>query len=157
MVDATVLLQTGKRLATAAFRRQSISLSDDGFILFSSAHDGYSPPSVVVVGSSSRPLTESESVAHMLSHINLLLRRRGHGSRRWTLHRIDPKLDGGGGKSAVVAVVVVQGRPLEEASTIRTETSSAQFIRQRYTAASSGQKLQNSIINGYGEAQDDHF
>ncbi|KAH0921945.1 hypothetical protein HID58_021963 [Brassica napus] len=37
------------------------------------------------------------------------------------------------------------------------ETSSAQFIRQRYTAASSGQKLQNSITNAYGEAQDDHF
>ncbi|CAH8308139.1 unnamed protein product [Eruca vesicaria subsp. sativa] len=30
------------------------------------------------------------------------------------------KLDGGGGKSAVVSVVVVQGRPLVEASTIRT-------------------------------------
>uniref|UniRef100_A0A0D3B6V4 Uncharacterized protein n=1 Tax=Brassica oleracea var. oleracea TaxID=109376 RepID=A0A0D3B6V4_BRAOL len=36
------------------------------------------------------------------------------------------------------------------------ETSSAQFIHQRYTAASSGQKLQNSIISAYGEAQDDH-
>ncbi|CAH8379108.1 unnamed protein product [Eruca vesicaria subsp. sativa] len=75
MEDAMVLLQTGKRLATAAFRRKSISLSDDSFILFSSAHGGSSPPSVVV-GSSSRSLTESESVAHMLSHIKLLLRRR---------------------------------------------------------------------------------
>ncbi|KAG2271319.1 hypothetical protein Bca52824_065874 [Brassica carinata] len=37
------------------------------------------------------------------------------------------------------------------------ETSSAQFIRQWYTAASSGQKLQNSITNAYGEAHDDHF
>ncbi|CAN6815623.1 unnamed protein product [Brassica oleracea] len=36
------------------------------------------------------------------------------------------------------------------------ETSSAKFIHQRYTAASSGQKLQNSIISAYGEAQDDH-
>ncbi|KAF3505004.1 hypothetical protein F2Q69_00040628 [Brassica cretica] len=36
------------------------------------------------------------------------------------------------------------------------ETSSVQFIRQRYTAASSEQKLQNSIISVYGEAQDDH-
>lgn len=75
-----VLLQTGKRLATAAFRRQSISLSDDSFILFSPAHGGSSPPppSSVVVSSSSQPrsLTESESVAHMLSHIKLLLRRR---------------------------------------------------------------------------------
>lgn len=59
-----VLLQTGKRLATAASRRQSISLSDDSFILFSSA-DG-----------ASSSLTESESVAHLLSHIKLLLRRR---------------------------------------------------------------------------------
>ncbi|KAF3605331.1 hypothetical protein DY000_02049787 [Brassica cretica] len=40
---------------------------------------------------------------------------------------------------------------------IPIETSSAQFIRQWYTAASSGQKLQNSITNAYGEAQDDHF
>ncbi|KAH0890659.1 hypothetical protein HID58_053088 [Brassica napus] len=81
MEDAMVLLQTGKRLATAAFRRQSISLSDDSFILFSPAHGGSSPPpppSSVVVSSSSQPrsLTESESVAHMLSHIKLLLRRR---------------------------------------------------------------------------------
>ncbi|CAN6885197.1 unnamed protein product, partial [Brassica oleracea] len=40
---------------------------------------------------------------------------------------------------------------------IPIETSSAQFIRQWYTAASSGQKLQNSITNAYGEAHDDHF
>ncbi|KAJ4905478.1 Heat shock protein DnaJ with tetratricopeptide repeat [Raphanus sativus] len=77
MEDAMVLLQTGKRLATAAFRRQSISLSDDSFILFSPAHGGSSPPpSSSFVVSSSRSLTESESVAHTLSHIKLLLRRR---------------------------------------------------------------------------------
>ncbi|KAJ0265100.1 Uncharacterized protein HA466_0014560 [Hirschfeldia incana] len=72
MEDAMVLLQTGKRLATAASRRQSISLSDDSFILFSSSADGgSSPPS-----SSARSLSESESVSHLLSHIKLLLRRR---------------------------------------------------------------------------------
>ncbi|CAH2072054.1 unnamed protein product [Thlaspi arvense] len=78
MEDAMVLLQTGKRLATAAFRRQSICWSDDSFILFSSADGGSSPPSSVVVSSASQPrsLTESESVAHVLSHIKLLLRRR---------------------------------------------------------------------------------
>ncbi|KAG2330897.1 hypothetical protein Bca52824_002077 [Brassica carinata] len=70
MEDAMVLLQTGKRLATAASRRQSVSLSDDSFILFSSVDGASSPPS------SARSLTESESVAHVLSHIKLLLRRR---------------------------------------------------------------------------------
>uniref|UniRef100_A0A1J3IIM1 J domain-containing protein n=1 Tax=Noccaea caerulescens TaxID=107243 RepID=A0A1J3IIM1_NOCCA len=78
MEDAMVLLQTGKRLATAAFRRQSICLSDDSFIHFSSVDGGSPPPSSVVVTSASQPrsLTESESVAHVLSHIKLLLRRR---------------------------------------------------------------------------------
>ncbi|XP_006286487.2 uncharacterized protein LOC17881930 [Capsella rubella] len=73
MEDAMVLLQTGKRLATAAFRRQSICLSDDSFILFSS-NDGCSSPPSVVVTSGSQP--RSESIAHVLSHIKLLLRRR---------------------------------------------------------------------------------
>ncbi|KFK30725.1 hypothetical protein AALP_AA6G019200 [Arabis alpina] len=78
MEDAMVLLQTGKRLATAANRRQSICLSDDSFILFSSSDGNSSPPPSVVVSSTSqsRSLTESESVAHVLSHIKLLLRRR---------------------------------------------------------------------------------
>ncbi|KAG7614839.1 putative DnaJ domain, tetratricopeptide-like helical domain superfamily [Arabidopsis thaliana] len=74
MEDAMVLLQTGKRLATAAFRRQSICWSDDSFILFSSEDGGSSPPSSVVVTSASQP--RSESIAHVLSHIKLLLRRR---------------------------------------------------------------------------------
>ncbi|XP_010429191.1 PREDICTED: uncharacterized protein LOC104713698 isoform X3 [Camelina sativa] len=77
MEDAMVLLQTGKRLATAAFRRQSICWSDDSFILSSSSsNDGGSspPPPSVVVTSGSQP--RSESIAHVLSHIKLLLRRR---------------------------------------------------------------------------------
>ncbi|CAN6861273.1 unnamed protein product [Brassica oleracea] len=81
MEDAMVLLQTGKRLATAALRRQSISLSDDSFILFSSADGASSPPS------SARYLTESD---HVLAHIKLLLRRRTRRSRRRTLLRINP-------------------------------------------------------------------
>ncbi|XP_010542840.1 PREDICTED: uncharacterized protein LOC104815921 isoform X2 [Tarenaya hassleriana] len=80
MEDAMVLLQTGKRLATAAFRRESICWSDDSFTLFSAGDNGGgSPPSscpTTSAASQLRPLTEAESVAHMLSHIKLLLRRR---------------------------------------------------------------------------------
>lgn len=76
MEDAMALLQTGKRLATAAFRRESICWSDDSFSLsnfhlsddiISSANASATPP---------RILTESETVTHLLSHIKLLLRRR---------------------------------------------------------------------------------
>ncbi|XP_065860364.1 uncharacterized protein [Euphorbia lathyris] len=75
MEDAMVLLQTGKRLSTAAFRRQSISWSDDSFSVsnfpisgeISSSSAPSSPP---------RTMTESESISQMLSHIKLLLRRR---------------------------------------------------------------------------------
>ncbi|KAM1101943.1 hypothetical protein ACFX2B_008151 [Malus domestica] len=76
MEDAMALLQTGKRLATAAFRRQSICWSDDSFSLssfnlsndmLSSANAPASPP---------RMLSESETVTHLLTHIKLLLRRR---------------------------------------------------------------------------------
>ncbi|MED6118907.1 hypothetical protein PIB30_007069 [Stylosanthes scabra] len=72
MEDAMVLLQTGKRLATAAFRRQSICWSDDSFSLslsLSTAATTTKPPPSI-------PLTESESISHLLSHIKLLLRRR---------------------------------------------------------------------------------
>ncbi|MED6149052.1 hypothetical protein PIB30_058774 [Stylosanthes scabra] len=69
MEDAMVLLQTGKGLATAAFRRQSICWSDDSFSLsLSTANTRTKPPSI--------PLTESESITQLLSHIKLLLRRR---------------------------------------------------------------------------------
>ncbi|XP_031273940.1 uncharacterized protein LOC116146785 [Pistacia vera] len=77
MEDAMVLLQTGKRLATAAFRRESISLSDDSFSssrlpisVFTNSHH-HTPPSTPP-----RVLTESESISQLLSHIKLLLRRR---------------------------------------------------------------------------------
>ncbi|KAL1341178.1 hypothetical protein HN51_027662 [Arachis hypogaea] len=67
MEDAMILLQTGKRLATAAFRRESICWSDDSFSL-SLSTAAAAPPST--------PLTESESITQLLSHIKLLLRRR---------------------------------------------------------------------------------
>ncbi|CAN6978977.1 hypothetical protein BRARA_I04319 [Brassica rapa] len=71
MEDALVLLQTGKRLATAEFRRQSICWSDDSFcILLSdseSSSSAYSPP---------RKLPECETVSRLLAHTKVLLRRR---------------------------------------------------------------------------------
>ncbi|KAH9786693.1 TPR REGION domain-containing protein [Citrus sinensis] len=73
MEDAMVLLQTGKRLATAAFRRESISLSDDSFPFskFPVSNNHQTPPATPP-----RTMTESESVSQLLSHIKLLLRRR---------------------------------------------------------------------------------
>lgn len=70
MEDALVLLQTGKRLATAAFRRESISLSDDIFSsnklpLSGENHQPEKPPR-----------TEFESISHLLCHIKLLIRRK---------------------------------------------------------------------------------
>uniref|UniRef100_A0A1D1Y9K0 DnaJ subfamily C member 7 n=2 Tax=Anthurium amnicola TaxID=1678845 RepID=A0A1D1Y9K0_9ARAE len=79
MEDAMVLLQTGRRLATAASRRESRYLSDDDFS-FSSAAVTEAPPSASssAPGTSPAPAppTESESAAHLLSHIKFLLRRR---------------------------------------------------------------------------------
>ncbi|KAK2649614.1 hypothetical protein Ddye_017103 [Dipteronia dyeriana] len=76
MEDAMVLLQTGKRLATAAFRRESISLSEDSFSfskfpISNSTNNHHTPPATPP-----RPLTESESISQLLSNIKLLLRRR---------------------------------------------------------------------------------
>ncbi|KAK7269622.1 hypothetical protein RIF29_22355 [Crotalaria pallida] len=70
MEDAMVLLQTGKRLASAAFRRESICWSDDSFSF--STTDTNSQPSTPP----RTPITESESITHLLAHIKLLLRRR---------------------------------------------------------------------------------
>ncbi|KAF3495392.1 hypothetical protein DY000_02056899 [Brassica cretica] len=61
MEDALVLLQTGKRLATAEFRRQSICWSDDSFC---------------VLLSDSEKLPECETVSRLLAHTKVLLRRR---------------------------------------------------------------------------------
>lgn len=68
MEDAMVLLQHGKRLASAAFRRESICWSDDSFSFSLSSGDA--------TAVSHQPLTEAETTAHLISHIKLLLRRR---------------------------------------------------------------------------------
>lgn len=57
MEDALVLLQSGKRVASAAFRRESTSRNDDSFCSENSA-------------------SESEIVSHLLGNIKLLLRRK---------------------------------------------------------------------------------
>ncbi|KAE8671269.1 hypothetical protein F3Y22_tig00111983pilonHSYRG00097 [Hibiscus syriacus] len=80
MEDAMVLLQTGKRLTSAAFRRKSFSLSEDSFSLPSTipASDISSatttPPSTPPRNST--PFSESENICQLLSHIKLLIRRR---------------------------------------------------------------------------------
>lgn len=67
MEDAMLLLQTGKRLATAAFRRESICWSEDSFSgeIITVPNQPQTPPK-----------TESESIIQLLSHIKLLLRRK---------------------------------------------------------------------------------
>ncbi|XP_029129489.1 uncharacterized protein LOC109808525 [Cajanus cajan] len=69
MEDAMVLLQTGKRLATAAFRRESVHWSDDSFSLSNPLFAGDTAPAAT-------PPPESETVTQLLAHIKLLLRRR---------------------------------------------------------------------------------
>ncbi|XP_059437407.1 uncharacterized protein LOC132170438 [Corylus avellana] len=72
MEDAMALLQTGKRLATAAFRRQSVCWSEDSFSISAttgtSATTPTSPPR--------NDPTDSETVNQLLAHIKLLLRRK---------------------------------------------------------------------------------
>ncbi|GMI98876.1 hypothetical protein like AT4G02100 [Hibiscus trionum] len=72
MEDAMVLLQTGKRLASAAFRRKSVSLSEDSFSDISTA--ATTPPSTPPRNPT--PFSESENISQLLSHIKLLIRRR---------------------------------------------------------------------------------
>lgn len=68
MEDAMVLLQTGKRLATDAFRRESICWSDDSFSFAKFPLSGKNCTTL--------PITESETISQLLSHIKLLLRRK---------------------------------------------------------------------------------
>ncbi|KAJ8558508.1 hypothetical protein K7X08_034037 [Anisodus acutangulus] len=69
MEDAMVLLQTGKRLATDAFRRESICWSDDSFSFAKFPVSGKHCCTTF-------PITESETISQLLSHIKLLLRRK---------------------------------------------------------------------------------
>ncbi|KAJ7973045.1 DnaJ subfamily C member like [Quillaja saponaria] len=78
MEDAMALLQTGKRLASAALRRESICWSDDSFSLSDNSCSGeisntINPPST---SPSRNPLTETENINQLLSHIKFLLRRQ---------------------------------------------------------------------------------
>ncbi|XP_075105130.1 uncharacterized protein LOC142179331 [Nicotiana tabacum] len=68
MEDAMVLLQTGKRLATDAFRRESICWSDDSFSFAKFPLSGKHWTTL--------PIAESETISQLLSHIKLLLRRK---------------------------------------------------------------------------------
>ncbi|GLU07283.1 hypothetical protein SLE2022_242470 [Rubroshorea leprosula] len=81
MEDAMALLQTGKRLATAALRRESICWSDDSFSLpatttsdVSSASTAVTPPSTPPRNATSS--AETENISHLLAHIKFMLRRR---------------------------------------------------------------------------------
>ncbi|XP_055818067.1 uncharacterized protein LOC129887132 isoform X2 [Solanum dulcamara] len=74
MEDAMVLLQTGKRIATDAFRRESICWSDDSFSFAKFPISG--EPGTGNSQPPTPPKTESESISQLLSHIKLLLRRK---------------------------------------------------------------------------------
>lgn len=76
MEDAMVLLQTGKRLATAEFRRQSVSLSDDSVSLLLSESPSSSSSSYAFPP---RKVSECETVTNLLAHTKNLLRRRSAG------------------------------------------------------------------------------
>uniref|UniRef100_A0A7N0ZWZ9 Uncharacterized protein n=1 Tax=Kalanchoe fedtschenkoi TaxID=63787 RepID=A0A7N0ZWZ9_KALFE len=67
MEDAMLLIQTGKRLSSAAFRRESNSWTDDSFFTNLAADpNSLAPP----------PPTESESTTQLLAQIKQLLRRK---------------------------------------------------------------------------------
>ncbi|CAK9183088.1 unnamed protein product [Ilex paraguariensis] len=75
MEDAMVLLQTGKRLTTAAFRRESICWSDDSF-----SFTKFPLSSELTITKDNQPQTPPrtgfESITQLLSQIKLLLRRK---------------------------------------------------------------------------------
>ncbi|RZR72188.1 hypothetical protein BHM03_00011116 [Ensete ventricosum] len=66
MEDAMVLLQTSRRLASAASRRESVCWSDDSFDSAASEEGGVA----------AYPFSESESASQLLAHVKLILRRR---------------------------------------------------------------------------------
>ncbi|KAI4329799.1 hypothetical protein MLD38_028144 [Melastoma candidum] len=72
--DAMALLQNGKRLATAAFRRESVCWSDDSFPLSRLPVEAEYKP--VEPGMPPSVLAEVESVTQLLSQTKLLIRRR---------------------------------------------------------------------------------
>ncbi|OWM80068.1 hypothetical protein CDL15_Pgr010046 [Punica granatum] len=75
MEDAVALLQTWKRLNSAAFRRESIHLSEDSFSL-SNAQFSTDVTASLVPSSPPKGPSECESINHLLGHIKFLLRRQ---------------------------------------------------------------------------------
>ncbi|KAJ3683057.1 hypothetical protein LUZ60_013284 [Juncus effusus] len=74
MEDAMVLLQAARRLASAAFRRESNYLSEDSFSPSSIPLPSSNPN--LKSQSSSNSQFETESATQLLTHVKLLLRRR---------------------------------------------------------------------------------
>ncbi|PKU60311.1 uncharacterized protein LOC110115859 [Dendrobium catenatum] len=76
--DAMILLQTGRRLASASSRRQSTSHSDDTFSFspFLPPFPSTNPKTNTNLMTSKSPSYFSESASTLLPHIKLLLRRR---------------------------------------------------------------------------------
>ncbi|KAM0895334.1 hypothetical protein ACQ4PT_023909 [Festuca glaucescens] len=75
MEDAVVLLQTGRRLASAAFRRESVCWSEDSFSPPSWTANVVSMPAGRRASSGMPPASEADSVSQLLAHVKLLLRR----------------------------------------------------------------------------------
>nr|GEV07349.1 hypothetical protein [Tanacetum cinerariifolium] len=67
--DAMALLQTGKRLASAAFRRESVCWSDDSFTSFGETFNFKTNPQ-------SPPRADSENICHLPTRSQPLLRRK---------------------------------------------------------------------------------
>uniref|UniRef100_A0ACD5WNL5 Uncharacterized protein n=1 Tax=Avena sativa TaxID=4498 RepID=A0ACD5WNL5_AVESA len=79
MEDAVALLQTGRRLASAAFRRESVCWSEDSFSPSNSSANAMSGPAnrrAFGPASGMPPPSEADSVSQLLAHVKLLLRRR---------------------------------------------------------------------------------
>ncbi|KAG8099028.1 hypothetical protein GUJ93_ZPchr0013g34052 [Zizania palustris] len=80
MEDAAALLQTGRRLASAAFRRESVCWSEDSFSpsnLMANVVSVLASQRASKSGSASGTVgSEAESVSQLLAHVKLLLRRR---------------------------------------------------------------------------------
>ncbi|XP_020234858.1 uncharacterized protein LOC109814760 [Cajanus cajan] len=76
MEDAMVLLQTGKRLASATFRRESVCWSEDSFSVTNISFTGDATNALPTTPSRTL-LADSETVVNqLLGHIKFLLRRR---------------------------------------------------------------------------------
>ncbi|RCV14636.1 hypothetical protein SETIT_2G440800v2 [Setaria italica] len=76
MEDAVVLLQTGRRLASAAFRRESVCWSEDSFSPSNLTANAAKRRTSKSGTGSVAPASEAESVSQLLAHVKLLLRRR---------------------------------------------------------------------------------